>query len=133
MCIRRIRKHISRTCTSALYGEFACPLYNTALAPRLRLQTIEPSLLMPSRASHLTSRRGCQQCKKRRIKCDETHPICPGCTKHGISCSFNTPPPQTPKLPNSRSGIIIPTIRPETSPSIHIGNIHVPHRQCQHP
>jgi hypothetical protein len=29
-------------------------------------------------------------------KCDETHPICLGCTKHGISCSFNTPPPQNP-------------------------------------
>ncbi|KAN0094167.1 hypothetical protein V8E51_017351 [Hyaloscypha variabilis] len=51
---------------------------------------------MPSRASHLKSRRGCQQCKKRRIKCDETHPVCLGCTKHGISCSFNTPPPQNP-------------------------------------
>lgn len=32
------------------------------------------------------SRNGCVTCKKRRLKCDETKPLCQNCTKRGIVC-----------------------------------------------
>lgn len=44
---------------------------------------------MPPRLAHKKSRRGCQQCKARRVKCDETHPACTKCTKHGVPCEYS--------------------------------------------
>ncbi|KAF2476922.1 uncharacterized protein BDR25DRAFT_42190 [Lindgomyces ingoldianus] len=31
--------------------------------------------------------RGCEQCRRRRVKCDETRPVCNRCTKRGIDCN----------------------------------------------
>ena len=36
------------------------------------------------------SRTGCQQCRTRRIKCDETRPFCVNCAKKGIECTYET-------------------------------------------
>ncbi|OJD18658.1 hypothetical protein AJ78_01354 [Emergomyces pasteurianus Ep9510] len=47
---------------------------------------------MPPRRSHRKSRLGCLQCKRRKIKCDETPPPCGNCKKHNIECQFATPP-----------------------------------------
>ncbi|KZF26555.1 hypothetical protein L228DRAFT_257970 [Xylona heveae TC161] len=41
-----------------------------------------------SRRSHRKTRTGCVQCKKRRIKCDETKPRCQKCTNHSIQCTY---------------------------------------------
>jgi hypothetical protein len=41
------------------------------------------------RRSHLKSRTGCQQCKRRRIKCDEVAGCCGQCRKTRIACSFS--------------------------------------------
>lgn len=39
---------------------------------------------------------GCDQCKKRRVKCDETGPPCANCIARELSCSyFNTPKPRS--------------------------------------
>ncbi|KAL2277229.1 hypothetical protein FJTKL_00097 [Diaporthe vaccinii] len=38
------------------------------------------------------SRHGCENCKLRRIKCDETKPTCENCVKFRIPCSFNSNP-----------------------------------------
>ncbi|KAI5841723.1 hypothetical protein BZA05DRAFT_344787 [Tricharina praecox] len=43
---------------------------------------------MAPRRSHTKSRTGCQRCRKRRIKCDETRPSCGNCTKHAVACDF---------------------------------------------
>ncbi|KAK1836651.1 sterol uptake control protein 2 [Podospora conica] len=40
------------------------------------------------RRSHKKSRRGCLECKRRHIKCDETRPRCLNCTTVERSCSF---------------------------------------------
>lgn len=40
------------------------------------------------RRHHSKSRRGCANCKKRRVKCDETHPKCHNCEHMGLECSF---------------------------------------------
>ncbi|KAK9328017.1 hypothetical protein V1520DRAFT_347203 [Lipomyces starkeyi] len=40
------------------------------------------------RKSHIKSRKGCGNCKRRRIKCDEEHPQCFNCLKHGVDCDY---------------------------------------------
>ncbi|KAG5998295.1 hypothetical protein E4U54_002221 [Claviceps lovelessii] len=45
---------------------------------------------MPPRRSHKKSRAGCHRCKNRKIKCDEVHPRCGNCSKHGVPCDFES-------------------------------------------
>ncbi|PVH70614.1 hypothetical protein DL98DRAFT_521511 [Cadophora sp. DSE1049] len=40
------------------------------------------------RRTHRKSRLGCQPCKQRKIKCDESRPVCLNCTRREIGCSF---------------------------------------------
>ncbi|KAK4146510.1 uncharacterized protein C8A04DRAFT_9792 [Dichotomopilus funicola] len=40
------------------------------------------------RRGHTKSRRGCFNCKRRRIKCQETRPACGHCTKQGLQCEY---------------------------------------------
>lgn len=46
---------------------------------------------MPPRRSHKKSKTGCRRCKARKIKCDEVHPRCGNCVKHGVPCDFEHP------------------------------------------
>lgn len=39
-----------------------------------------------SRRRHAKSRTGCENCKIRRIKCDERTPKCGACTRKGVNC-----------------------------------------------
>ncbi|WPH01150.1 Hypothetical protein R9X50_00398500 [Acrodontium crateriforme] len=41
------------------------------------------------RKSHKKSRGGCNNCKLRRVKCDETKPECHKCDAYGVSCSYD--------------------------------------------
>ncbi|PHH61384.1 hypothetical protein CDD81_409 [Ophiocordyceps australis] len=43
----------------------------------------------PPRRSHTKSRKGCETCKRRHIRCDESFPQCRNCTKHKIRCPYN--------------------------------------------
>ncbi|TDZ31527.1 Sterol uptake control protein 2 [Colletotrichum sidae] len=52
----------------------------------------------PPRRSHTKSRKGCETCKKRHIRCDENFPQCRNCTKHKIRCPYNDQP-----VPEDRS------------------------------
>ncbi|UPX17170.1 uncharacterized protein EKO05_0007542 [Ascochyta rabiei] len=40
------------------------------------------------RKGHTKSRRGCFNCKRRRIKCNEKHPRCAHCVKAGLQCDY---------------------------------------------
>jgi hypothetical protein len=40
------------------------------------------------RKGHTKSRRGCFNCKRRRIKCNEKHPDCNHCIKAGLQCEY---------------------------------------------
>lgn len=40
------------------------------------------------RRGHTKSRRGCFNCKRRRIKCQETKPACGHCVKTGLKCEY---------------------------------------------
>ncbi|KAK4654695.1 hypothetical protein QC762_0068250 [Podospora pseudocomata] len=48
------------------------------------------------RRRHKKSRRGCLECKKRHIKCDETRPRCINCTTVERECQYSTPGYQSP-------------------------------------
>ncbi|KAI1450595.1 hypothetical protein F5Y02DRAFT_369388 [Annulohypoxylon stygium] len=71
---------------------------------------------MPPRRSHKKSRAGCRRCKARKIKCDEVHPRCGNCTKHGVPCDFEHPsvaealtPAETPRPTTSTSNCDSPS------------------------
>ncbi|KAH7361684.1 hypothetical protein B0T11DRAFT_338668, partial [Plectosphaerella cucumerina] len=49
-----------------------------------------------SRRRHTKSRLGCGECKARRIKCDETHPVCKRCSIGGRQCPFSLLAPSLP-------------------------------------
>lgn len=40
------------------------------------------------RRHHRKSRLGCHQCKRRKIKCDETRPACLNCSRREVHCSY---------------------------------------------
>jgi hypothetical protein len=44
---------------------------------------------IPSKG-HTKSRKGCYSCKRRKIKCQETHPQCGHCVKAGYVCQYPT-------------------------------------------
>ncbi|CAI7582168.1 unnamed protein product [Penicillium viridicatum] len=43
------------------------------------------------RLGHLKSRTGCQRCRARRVKCDESRPVCRDCHRHGMPCIYDRP------------------------------------------
>ncbi|KAF7539793.1 hypothetical protein G7054_g1900 [Neopestalotiopsis clavispora] len=46
----------------------------------------------PPRRSHTKSRKGCDNCKRRHIRCDENFPQCRNCTKHKVRCPYQDVP-----------------------------------------
>ncbi|KAJ5698183.1 hypothetical protein N7462_000188 [Penicillium macrosclerotiorum] len=45
---------------------------------------------MALRRPHRKSRHGCLECKRRRVKCDETRPICSNCAKRHSECEYGS-------------------------------------------
>ncbi|TDZ22079.1 Sterol uptake control protein 2 [Colletotrichum orbiculare MAFF 240422] len=77
---------------------------------------------MPPRRSHKKSRAGCKRCKSRKIKCDEVHPRCGNCVKHGVPCDFENPDMfddlLTALTPSNTQASLSPIERaPSTAPS----------------
>ncbi|KZL87285.1 c6 zinc finger domain protein [Colletotrichum incanum] len=48
---------------------------------------MEPQSSRPRKTDIVRKRTGCQNCKKKRRKCDETRPECIACVRRGIQCS----------------------------------------------
>ncbi|KAF2625349.1 hypothetical protein BU25DRAFT_412779 [Macroventuria anomochaeta] len=75
-------------------------------------RTSQPRKPIP-RKGHTKSRRGCFNCKRRRIKCNEKHPECNHCVKAGLQCNYpaniiqltqrSTSPPHPQEAVNLRS------------------------------
>jgi hypothetical protein len=61
-------------------------------SPTLSDSRNESAPLLPRRPiprkGHTKSRRGCYNCKRRRIKCSERHPECNHCIKAGLQCEY---------------------------------------------
>ncbi|KAI9735387.1 MAG: hypothetical protein M1818_006582 [Claussenomyces sp. TS43310] len=54
----------------------------------------------PPRKSHTKSRKGCETCKRRHIRCDETFPQCKNCTKHNVRCPYMDMPALDERAPS---------------------------------
>lgn len=52
------------------------------------------------RKAHKKSHHGCSNCKRRKIKCTESRPVCDGCTKQNLQCVY---PPGSHRLAPVRS------------------------------
>ncbi|CZR64614.1 related to C6 transcription factor [Phialocephala subalpina] len=79
----------------------------------------EPRKTAP-RLHHKKSRTGCQQCRARRVKCNEVHPVCGSCSRHQTTCVWGRPG-QSPGRSNSPNSTTKPkpyTIRPKLSPHL---------------
>ncbi|KAG5803757.1 hypothetical protein H9Q74_013070 [Fusarium xylarioides] len=65
------------------------------------------------RRSHKKSKKGCVQCKRRHVKCDEGRPTCLLCTMSNRDCSFASDPQQPQDTnsstsdPSSREGSLL--------------------------
>ncbi|KAI0181373.1 hypothetical protein GGR52DRAFT_32825 [Hypoxylon sp. FL1284] len=78
-------------------GSAAAPNNEVALSsisPRETADTANTPILRhrQERRGHTKSRRGCYNCKRRRIKCQETRPACGHCIKTGLRCEYPTAP-----------------------------------------
>ncbi|KAH7308972.1 hypothetical protein B0I35DRAFT_441113 [Stachybotrys elegans] len=52
---------------------------------------------------HTKSRLGCKECKLRRVKCDESRPVCARCSRSRRQCSYLADIPTLPASPSSTS------------------------------
>ncbi|KAL2809642.1 nucleophile aminohydrolase [Aspergillus granulosus] len=68
---------------------------------------------MPSRRSHTKSRRGCFQCKRRHVKCDEDLPRCTLCKKRGLECTYPPTSEGDGQFPPTPQGSISDSTRPD--------------------
>lgn len=57
------------------------------------------------RKGHTKSRRGCLNCKRRRVKCQETLPVCEHCKRLGLPCQY------------PRAGVTTPSSALQTTPT----------------
>ncbi|OTB01676.1 hypothetical protein M426DRAFT_63580, partial [Hypoxylon sp. CI-4A] len=95
-----------------------------ALRPQYALPPSGPSNVLGGRHKKEIKRRtktGCLTCRKRRIKCDEQHPICRNCQKSKREClgydpifknQQQQPPTNIRPAPHTSSSASIPTTRP---------------------
>lgn len=49
------------------------------------------------------SKTGCQQCRRRKRKCDERHPLCTGCVERSLPCQWTRETPSCPRIATRRS------------------------------
>ncbi|RFU76874.1 c6 transcription factor [Trichoderma arundinaceum] len=68
------------------------------------------------RRGHTKSRRGCYNCKRRRIKCQETHPACGHCAKSGLKCEYPAAPQITHQVRSIAYSVAKPTSGVELLP-----------------
>ncbi|OJJ99055.1 hypothetical protein ASPACDRAFT_43714 [Aspergillus aculeatus ATCC 16872] len=54
--------------------------------PRLIDECPRPT--MPPKLNHRKSVRGCRNCKRRKVKCDEKQPECSACIRHFVVCEY---------------------------------------------
>lgn len=71
-----------------------------------------------SRRGHGKSRLGCFTCKRRRVKCNESRPVCTPCTRLGLSCSYPSPEPPT---------VMVPSVRPRST-ILHVEDLRFYHQ-----
>lgn len=78
------------------------------------LDDITGHATMAPRLAHRKSRAGCRRCKERKVKCNEQHPSCGACLRHGVTCEY-TDAPETKALQEPRDHSASQTSSPQAS------------------
>ncbi|KAJ5779865.1 hypothetical protein N7457_007585 [Penicillium paradoxum] len=65
---------------------------------------------MPPRRAHTKSRQGCDQCKRRRVKCDEQGPPCSNCISRELPCTYLRAPPRLSDARASQPPVLLATV-----------------------
>ncbi|KAF1819038.1 uncharacterized protein K489DRAFT_345817 [Dissoconium aciculare CBS 342.82] len=79
----------TQTFPSAEYDGYSnFPETGQAILPANNAQRRKRRPLGPEHTKHRRTRSGCYTCRQRRVKCDETHPICERCQKGGRECAY---------------------------------------------
>lgn len=70
------------------------------------------------RKGHTKSRRGCFNCKRRKVKCPETLPECANCVRFGLPCEYPDARPRALQLAPSSSppGSWLSSVPPPSAP-----------------
>ncbi|KAK1976780.1 hypothetical protein LZ30DRAFT_602796 [Colletotrichum cereale] len=84
---------------------------------------------MATRRSHTKSRNGCRDCKRRKVKCDETYPSCFNCTRQGIPCSLTTSRRSPPSITPHRPSFTPPTSGASPQPPYQFLDVAVRHSE----
>ncbi|KAL4943300.1 hypothetical protein BDV06DRAFT_140679 [Aspergillus oleicola] len=84
-----------------------------------------PSLLqpLPDQKKHKRTRSGCFTCRSRRIKCDESRPICERCRKGNRECVYPSSTTSSASKPAPRSVAKVKASRPQSRGSDSSGPI----------
>lgn len=74
------------------------------------------------RKFHNKSKLGCDNCKRRRVKCDETKPGCKKCQNMGLTCVYSPPQPRKKrkrivKTPSTTDNTSAPETKPLCNPT----------------
>ncbi|KAM3084005.1 hypothetical protein ACMFMG_001888 [Clarireedia jacksonii] len=78
-----------------------------------------------NRRTHKKSRKGCAECKRRHIKCDESRPGCVNCSTANYQCSYLKPPTSGTSTPTAS------TTTPDSSKSP--SDTHLDRQVSPHP
>lgn len=65
------------------------------------------------RKGHTKSRKGCFNCKKRKIKCQETRPSCSNCVRTELECQYPEVTSRWATLPSPSA-----VVQPQTTPTV---------------
>ncbi|CZR67965.1 related to ECM22 Sterol regulatory element binding protein, member of the fungus-specific Zn[2]-Cys[6] binuclear cluster family of transcription factors [Phialocephala subalpina] len=73
------------------------------------------------RRAHNKSRRGCRNCKLRKVKCDETRPKCEKCVSFGVTCNYDSKNSDLQPSYDMQVNLTSPMVPPQTpGPTTHI-------------
>ncbi|KAK0450493.1 uncharacterized protein EV420DRAFT_1646413 [Desarmillaria tabescens] len=67
---------------------------------------------------HQKTRSGCKTCKQRKVKCDETLPICNNCTRRGVECVWGSTSPKQELATQEQSVVVAQSSSAEGSLAI---------------
>ncbi|CAI7660852.1 unnamed protein product [Penicillium glandicola] len=81
-----------------------------------------------SRRFHKKSRNGCNQCKERRVKCDETQPICSACSARELPCTYRNASPRGQFEPSPKSEPQSPAMAAFISPKYDARHLLLMHK-----
>lgn len=69
------------------------PIHDPSSSTTSQFRTLESSpaaeeTLVKRRHKFTRSKTGCKTCRVKKVKCDERHPVCKRCERHGLECSW---------------------------------------------